>query len=287
MYFYSTLENTPVQTLHRAYQEAFKDFPSTKHVSLESFQDMLRRRGYDSGISLGAFEDSTQTLAGFILNGFRVWKGKRTAYDILTGTGPSYRRQGIADTMFEKLKVLLRQRDAEQYLTETKKDNTSAIELYKKQGFEIRRGLSSYILHRKNHRKTTPAFKVECPAGIKQNEWERFASFWEFEPSWQNSIASIIAVQGTMMYALVRLDDDIVGYGVLDTSTGDIPQLAVHKAYRRRGIAGNIVSVLFEKVATDQLSIFNVDDNCGSMNLFLSKSGFEKFLSQYEVVLTL
>src|SRR4030042_738510 len=121
MYIYSTLENTSVQTLFLAYLQAFEDFPSTKNVSIESFQNMLQIRGYIPEISLGAFEKSNRILASFILNGFRTWSGKSTVYDILSGTVPSYRRQGIANTMFEKLRVLLRQKYAEQYLTEVNK----------------------------------------------------------------------------------------------------------------------------------------------------------------------
>ena len=56
-----------------------------------------------------------------------------------------------------------------------------------------------------------------------------------------------------MNYALVFLDNNIIGYGVVDKNTGDIPQLAVHKDYRRNGIAGSIVSALFEKVTINHL----------------------------------
>ena len=287
MYIYSTLENTSVQTLFLAYLQAFKDFPSTKNVSIESFQNMLQIRGYLPEISMGAFDNSNHILASFILNGFRTWNGKSTVYDILTGTVPSYRRQGIANTMFEKLRVSLRQKHAEQYLTEVIKENTTAIELYKKQGFEIRRGLSSFRLKKENHNKTTSAYKIEYCTEIKQNEWEQLKSFWEFQPSWQNSISSINAVQGIMIYALTRLDNNIIGYGVFDKHTGDMLQLAVHKDYRRRGIAGSIVSALFEKAAMNQLNIFNVDETYDGMKLFLLKLGFEKTISQYEIVLTL
>lgn len=287
MYIYSTLENTSVQTLYLAYLQAFEDFPSTKNVSAEAFHNMLQIRGYIPEISFGAFEKSDHILASFILNGFRTWNGKSTVYDILTGTLPSYRRQGIAHTMFEKLRVLLRKKYAEQYLTEVKKDNTSAIELYKKQGFEIRRGLSSFKLQKENHNKTTSACKIEYCTEIKQNEWEQLKSFWEFQPSWQNSISSINAIEGIMIYALIRLDNNIIGYGVVNKTTGDIPQLAIHKDYRRNGIAGSIVSALFEKVAMNQLNMLNVDDAYDGMELFLLKLGFEKTISQYEIVLTL
>jgi ribosomal protein S18 acetylase RimI-like enzyme len=287
MYIYSTLENTSVQTLFHAYLQKSKFSTSTKSVSYEAFYNMLQIRGYIPGISMGAFEKSNHFLVGFILNGLRTWNGKSTVYDILTGTVLSHRRQGIANTMFENLKVLLRQKYAEQYLTEVKKDNTPAIELYKKQGFEIRRGLSSYKLNKENHNKTTSDCKIEYCAEIKQNEWEQLKSFWEFQPSWQNSISSINAVKGIMIYALARLDNNIIGYGVVDKNTGDIPQLAVHKDYRRNGIAGSIVSGLFEKVETNQLVVWNVDDAYDGMKLFLLQLGFEKTINQYEIVLTL
>lgn len=287
MYIYSTLENTSVRALFLAYLQAFANSPSTKNVSFESFQNMLQLRGYLPGISLGAFDKSNHILAGFILNGFRTWNGKSTVYDILTLTVPSYQRQGIANTMFEKLLLVARQKHAEQYVTEVKQDNAAAIELYKKQGFEIRRGLSSFTLKKENHTKTPSAYKIDYRTEIQHNEWEQLKSFWEFQPSWQNSVPSITPVQGIMTYALVRSDTTIIGYGVVDTTTGDLHQLAVHKGYRRRGIAGCIVSALVEKTAMNQLVIFNVDDAYEGMELFLLKIGFEKIFSQYEIILPL
>jgi ribosomal protein S18 acetylase RimI-like enzyme len=287
MYIYSTLENTSVQTLYLAYLQAFEGFPSTKNVSIESFQNMLQIRGYIPEISMGTFEKSSHNLVGFILNGFRTWNGKNTVYDIVSGTLPSYRRQGIADTMFKNLRSYFKQINAEQYLTEVKKENTTAIELYNKQGFEIRRGLSSFRLNKENHHNPVYTCKIEYYTEVKQNEWERFETFWEFQPSWQNSISSLHAGKGFMIYALVLLENNIIGYGVIDKNTGDIPQLAVHKDHRRNGIAESIVSALFEKAAMNQLSIYNVDDAYDGMRLFLLKLGFINTINQYEIVLTL
>jgi ribosomal protein S18 acetylase RimI-like enzyme len=285
MYIYSTLENTSVQTLYLTYLQ--RDFPSRKSVSLESFQNMLQIRGYVPEISIGAFEKSNHILIGFILNGFRTWNGKSTVYDILTHTLPTYRRQGISNTIFENILILLRREKAEQYLTEVKKDNAPAIALYKKQGFEIRRGLSSFRLNKENYNNSASVCQIEYYPEIKQNDWERLETFWEFQPSWQNSISSINAGKGFMIHALVHLGNNIIGYGVIDKNTGDIPQLAVHKDHRRNGIARCIVSALFEKVAMNQLSIYNVDDAYDDMKLFLLKLGFFNTINQYEIVLPL
>jgi ribosomal protein S18 acetylase RimI-like enzyme len=285
MYIYSTLENTSVHTLYLAYLQ--KDLPSRKSVSLESFQNMLQIRGYIPEISMGAFEKTNHILVGFILNGFRTWNEKSTVYDILTHTLPSYKRQGIANTIFENLRIILKPKKAERYLTEVKKDNAPAIALYKKQGFEIRRGLASFRLNKENHNNSASACKIEYYPEIKQNEWERLETFWEFQPSWQNSISSLNAGKGFMIYALVHLGNNIIGYGVIDKNTGDIPQLAVHKDHRRNGIARSIVSALFEKVAINQLSIYNVDDAYDDMKLFLLELGFVNTINQYEIVLNL
>ncbi|WP_054707168.1 N-acetyltransferase [Bacillus sp. JCM 19041] len=150
MYTYSSLENTSDEVLFQAFKDAFEDYPVTVHATLKSFQHMLQRRGYDPRISLGAFKKSDHALAGFVLNGYRMFGTKRTAYDIVTGTVPSHRRQGITNTILEELKEVLKQKQAEQYVTEVLKVNPIAFEAYKKQGFEIRREFSCYQLKNEN-----------------------------------------------------------------------------------------------------------------------------------------
>jgi len=287
MYTYSSLENTSDEVLYQAFLDAFEDYPVTVNATLSLFQNMLQRRGYNPQISLGAFNKSDNALAGFVLNGYRMWGEKRTAYDILTGTVPLYRRQGITSTILEELKELLKQKNAEQYLTEVLKVNTTAFAAYKKQGFKIRRELSCFQLKKENYKKTDTPYETEYVTKIEQEEWEQFELFWEFQPSWQNSIASIQAAPEPMIYALVRLDNNIIGYGVVDKNSGDIPQLAIHKGYRRKGIAGSIIAALLEKVEGNQLKILNVDDACECMISFLCQMGFEKTIGQYELVLPL
>ncbi len=81
---------------------------------------------------------------------------------------------------------------------------------------------------------------------INPNDWRELTEFWDFVPSWQNSIDSINAVSDSFIYSIVRFDDNIVGYGVIDKKTGDIPQIAVNKNYRRKGIARSILTDLIK-----------------------------------------
>ena len=79
----------------------------------------------------------------------------RTAYDILTGTIPDYRRKGISKAIFDKVKILLKERQVELYTTEVKRNNTIAWNLYQSIGFEIKKEIVTTI---------------KTPKGIRQVE---------------------------------------------------------------------------------------------------------------------
>jgi len=83
---------------------------------------MLSEQDYDPTISIGAFDTETGECVGLVLNSILKDKEKN-AYDIITCTIPEYRRRGIARTIFEKVKALLKERGIETYTTETKWSN--------------------------------------------------------------------------------------------------------------------------------------------------------------------
>ena len=111
--------------------------------------------------------------------------------------------------------------------------------------------------------------------------------FWDFEPSWQNSIDSINAVSDAFIYSVVRFNDSIVGYGVIDKKTGDIPQIAVNKNYRYKGIASSIITGLIKNTDSHNINVINVDGESKSMMNLLLKLGFKYGVSQYEMILKL
>ncbi|WP_158309050.1 GNAT family N-acetyltransferase [Desulfosporosinus orientis] len=90
-------------------------------------------------------------------------------------------------------------------------------------------------------------------------DFEQIKGFWDYKPSWQNSITSIDVVLETFTYLVVNLDNTIAGYGIIDDKTGDITQFAVNKENRGKGLASSI----------------------------LAKSGFEYHVGQFEMVLKL
>ena len=133
---YSTLENVSNEVLFDTNWKTMSE-RLKKEVNLERFCEMLREQDYDPTISVGAFDTETGECVSLVLNSILKDKEK-TAYDIITCTIPEYRRRGIARTIFEKVKVLLRERGIEIYTTETKRDNLIAQSMYRSLGFEIK-----------------------------------------------------------------------------------------------------------------------------------------------------
>lgn len=280
---YNTLENIDVEILHNAFVNAFSDYQVKMDLPLAKFRNMMLRRGYNSQISMGAFENGE--LIGFILNGLRIWNGKLTAYDTGTGVIDKYRKQGITGNLFQYVKVLLKEFEVKQYLLEVIQSNTVAFELYKKSGFEIIREFECFKLDKSKYN-AKMNYKVEHIDKIDLNDWRKITGFLDFKPSWQNSVDSINAVN-TLCYSIVRIGDDIVGYGVIDKRTGDIAQIAVHKNYRRKGIATSIVTDLLNCTESNNASILNVDGQCKTMIKFLHDLEFEDYVKQYEMMLNI
>ncbi|SCY56082.1 GNAT family N-acetyltransferase [Alkaliphilus peptidifermentans] len=284
MFVYKTLENTNVEILHQAFISAFSDYQVKIDMPLWKFQQMLRRRGYVSSISLGAFKN--EELVGFVLNGFRNWDGSPTFYDIGTGVIGEYRKQGITSAMLLNIRGLIKEKKVEQYLLEVIQTNTSAVELYTKQGFVTTRNLSCFSLD-KNKYKPMIKYKVQHVDRINSTTWEQLSKFWDYKPSWQNSIDSINAATDTFIHSIIHFDDTIVGYGIIDKKTGDIPQIAVNKNYRRKGIARSIVTDLLNNTEAYRVGLLNVDHESKSTKEFLLSLGFEYTLGQYEMILKL
>lgn len=281
MILYKTLEATDAQTLYGAFSEAFSDYQVQTDMTFWKFRQMLQRRGYNPAVSVGAFLDGA--LVGFVVSGLRSWNGKATANDIVTGIVPEYRKQGIAGELFLRNKELLKDKRAEQYLLEVLKSNRPAVRLYQKQGFGIQREFSCFRLDKGRYvpGKTCGAERVG------RVDFERVKDFWDFQPSWQNSVLSVEAVPEAFVYVAARRDGAVAGYGIIDEKTGDIPQFAVSREHRGRGIAGGIMAELIRNTESEKVSVLNVESGQKPTEDFLRKSGFEYIAGQYEMLLKL
>lgn len=286
-YTCQTLESSESQVLYQTFLAAFSDYAVPLDLSFADYQKMLKRRGINRHISVGAFSEADQQLIGMMINGLREWRGKTTAYDLMTGVIPSYRKLGVTKKLFAEVLTILKEEKVEQYLLEVLQENHAAVSLYKKQGFEVTRGFSVFKQPKETLLASQNDHSVNSVETIELLDWELLRSFWDFYPSWQNTEDSILAVQEAFACVTVSYGMQVVGYGLIDRETGDIPQLAVQTEYRRRGIGRSILSALANQTSASTVSTLNVEDSCKGMLKFLNDSGFKETTKQYEMVLSL
>lgn len=276
---YQTLDNISLDVIYHAFMDVFSDYQVTFHLSYEDFLATLKRKGYDGHFSVGAFYN--QKLVGFILNGVRMWNHQLTIYDIGTGVIPQMRKHGITSQMLSEMKKIIKQTSIKQYLLEVIQTNEKAVNLYRKEGFQVQRPFKCYEIKKKQ-------FNLIQNYEVKHVDYydvDNLQDFWNCQPSWQNSNASLSAIKEQYFYSVVYDQNRIVGYGIIDKMNGDIGQMAVDPQYRNQGIGRSILTDLIKRTDASLIKVLNVEDPITQQ--FLNNLGFINYVDQYEMILNL
>lgn len=277
----SSLANTNMEQIHAAFQQAFSDYAEAWNKTVDELRQLLERRGFDPALSFGAFDNGT--LVSFTLNGIGMWNGQLTAYDTGTGTIPAYRKQGLAARIFNESVPALKQLGIRQYLLEVIKVNTGAFELYQKQGFKVGRELDYYIGTKKDLALKNNITGLTIKP-LNRPDWRLLQQFWEFKPSWQNSVDAMNRKLSSFMKIGVFDGETLAGYGFVDTGTGDIPQLAISQQYRRRGLATALVNELVKYSEGEVVRVINADAAYTPFREFMASIGLKPGHGQYEMI---
>ncbi len=281
MLHYESLNHIEREEIYQSFLKAFSDYQVPMNMTFLQFEKMLKRRGFDPSVSVGAFEENS--LVGFILNGCRMWNGKATAYDVGTGVIPQFRKQGITNHMLQTARQNFDKSGVEQYILEVLTANTSAANIYTKNGFTVER---EFLCCQMDQGKKSTDL-LHKPEQVMDPDWELFSKFWDYQPSWQNSIQSIEAVGENFNISAVRINNCIAGYGIIDKTTGEIPQIAVDKNWRNKGIGSSILADLINRTSSNQIKILNIDTRSDAMLQFVTAAGFHNTVNQYEMKLEL
>lgn len=234
-------------------------------------------------MSFGAFHG--YKLVSFTLNAKEQFYGKLTAYDTATGTIEAYRGQGLAARIFNTSLPVLKEAGVEQYLLEVLQHNTKAVSVYEKVGFTTHREFNYFLANRdeiKLKRNAVPDFQIK---EITLDDKSSMMAMWDFEPSWQNSFQSLARCQEDLIAFGAFIDSDFVGYGVVEPAAGDIPQIAVRKHWRRKGIGSAILNQLAKNIPHENIKILNSDKADTGFTSFAIANGIPHLGSQYEMIL--
>ncbi len=277
------LSNTSIEAIYHSFNRAFEDYVEPVQMTLSQFQHMIERRGYNAEISFGAFDGGE--LVGFTLNGQGSWQGIETAYDTGTGIIKRYRKQGLATRILEESLELLRKKGIRQYLLEVIKTNTKALDLYRKAGFNVTREFDYFVESYTELDLPDPVLPISYE--YRENiriDWDRFRQFWAFEPSWQNSIESINRKPDAFKTIGIQFNKQIIGYGIIEPESGDIPQLCIQPEYRKRKLASALFAKLTTHSKSDKIKMINTQSSYLPQQDFMSSLGFSTGIGQLEMV---
>lgn len=270
--------------LHDTFLKAFDDYLVPIQLTREQFETKRKREGIDPGFCVAAF--SGAEMAGFILTGLGEWQGKPTAYNAGTGVVPQYRGRSLTRRLYGHLLPRLRESGLEQCLLEVMQENTAALKAYKGTGFRVTRALNCY-----RARKQELLLPAEAPESItiteaRKRNWQIYTSFWDVEPSWQNTSAAIKrSPDSKMVLEAHNGEQQLVGYIAFFPHNGSVAQLAVHSKYRGNGIGTALLRKAVRLMEAPGVLFINVDTAAESFLAFLKRRHVPLILRQYEMLL--
>ena len=268
--------------LHRKFVEAFSDYALPFEFNEEQFRNHITLNAVDLSRSAGCFRGGD--LIGFSLNGFGSWQGKPTVYDAGTAVIPGQRRLGASESMFDMMTPVLKADGAEQFLLEVITTNEPAVNLYKKLGFQIQRELLLLEAPGRLTISSEPNMEITIRR-IAASDLMSLSGFWDGTPSWQNSNEAIQRSEPKKKVLGAFLVERCVGYIVFSSSLGRVAQFVVDKNNRNRGIGNRLLMAMQDDVAEGcKTQVLNIDKAMTDAVQFLMSRGFEKVLTQFEMI---
>jgi len=276
------LDETYFLTLYEAFIAAFADYVMPFDLSVQQFGNHMLLTAVDLESSVGVIED--EKLIGFTINGFGQWNGRRTVYDAGTGVLPEFRRRGLGLTMFDVMMPIFKDRGIEQYLLEVITTNKKAISMYEKLGFGKTRTLS--LLELSADANFGPDVLIDIKLrDIEVPDWDLLQTFWDGDPSWQNSLSAIERSRPQKRIVGAFHNGDCLGYIVYSANSGRIAQIAVDPNYRGLGIGSLLLKKLISDLDPDaKPQVVNIDRSLHEAMRFFENRGFSTKLSQFEMI---
>ncbi len=222
-----SLEREHLARIVECQQDAFSDYPVPAALDEVALSVYLRETGVSMTHSWGAYLDGA--LAAFCLGAVRGSQGSIRG----EGTVIAHRRQGIGSAVLERTLESLRDAGAEQVGLEVLEQNTGAIALYRKHGFELHRKLVGWNLRRQSLRRSTRAEAIAPAEAVRRlRDWGWPDAPWQLQP------------ETFMHLPAYALGDDTVAVTKVRGRKLWLYALAVDPAVRRQGRATALIRAL-------------------------------------------
>lgn len=272
-----SLSGVNVSKITQAFNEAFSDYFFPFVLKEEEMLSKIISENIILKFSAGLFDE--HQLVGFIFTGIDKVDEQKIAYNAGTGIIPLYRGKNLTSKMYQYIFEILKEEKIRYHLLEVITENEKAIKVYKNEGFIINRKLNCYKgIVTKPIENTS--FKIH---DIHSGEIKNYNDFWDFLPSYQNSVTALSRSTTELQYLGCFIENQLAGYLVLDKITGRIKQFGVHKDCRRKKVGHHLFYKAQELIQTKAISTINIDATDIFTNNFLKHIGLQVSVCQYEM----
>lgn len=275
-----TLEHITTEKLLEVFNLSFSDYVVPFCLTKEQLEDKIKSDSIKFEFSVGAFEDDQ--LIAFILHGYDTIDNFKIVYNAGTGVIPAKRGNKLTAKLYDYFLPILHENDIDKLLLEVISTNEPAIKTYKNIGFKIIRELNCYK-GSLNIINTNNDFEIR---ELEAYDWQKLQSFWDLQPSWQNSITAVEKLKKTNISIGIYDGEKLLGYTIFNPKIKKIHQLAVDKNYRRKGVGRQLLAHIATNYGKD-VSAINVDNTSEEALKFFKDIGMDIYIKQYEMELKL
>lgn len=272
-----SLKGATFKDIADVFNDAFSDYYFPIHFTAAQFEEKFDSENGVKELSVGVFDNGK--FVGFILHFFDEIDGEKLIYNGGTGVIPSHRGQGLTIRMYDFIIPILRDKGIDRMIHEVLSVNAPAIKVYEQVGFQQVRVLECYkgIL---TIDRVDSNYRIE---EIEAYDWKLFQSFWDYPPTWQNSILALDNLINDNLCLGIFSESQLLGYIIFKPTGNRINQLAIHKDYRNLGLSKLLLCEIAERAHGQPVVTINVDSRLKYMNTLFENSGMKQFIQQFEM----